>query len=429
MQCVYPSCKGQLQIAGSISLCPTCKEPVIICQGCGSPNRSAARFCRACGSAMQRAEVERSSFPSTFDWLQKARTIATIRDYFRIPPVAFHNHLYYFSTKGQLYRYSPTSAQAIPIVMLGSEVGQNAFIIREIGSQQFEALRDPWVIVASRFEIRGYSLIDGLTRTIAKLPNGVELICDLANTYCGIEYAAEKVHSFARQDAKLKWVSASFSAEQISIQEVPADDVAGPFKSGSEVFAYSETLLLHHTEQGIQRQPFPGGFHAWVQPGARDLKAPFGHPPQILKEGVVYIPGIFGGKPAFLMQMLRGNFSESAIIPMEEEACYTEESEGGLLLSMAGKLVSYRAAAPRQVETDSQLGSNRPGFAGTQLNAGFVETAGGERLRFYFGDKKIDHPLANFSGFVDCISLVHIGSALVMSYIKDNEHVGIASWQ
>lgn len=56
--------------------------------------------------------------------------------------------------------------------------------------------------------------MDGLTRTIAKVPNGLEPICDLANTYCGIEYAAEKVHIFARQDAKLKWVSASFSAGQ-----------------------------------------------------------------------------------------------------------------------------------------------------------------------------------------------------------------------
>ena len=428
MQCVYPTCKGHLQIAGDRSACPTCKEPVIRCQGCGTPNRSAARFCLSCGSVILRADVEQFAFPASVDWLQKPKVITSVRDYFRVAPVAFHNHLYYFSITGQVYRYSPTAPQAVPLSMLGSEVGQSAFIIRELRSQQFEPLRDPWLLVMSRSEIRGCSLADGLTKTIAKVATGFDLVSASGNHYTGIECVADRIHAFARRDNKLYWISAGFPSGQLSTLEMPADEVVGPFKSGSEAFAYSETLLLLYKEAGIQRYPFPSGFHAWVRPGARDLKVPFGHKPLILKESTVYIPGSFNGMPAFLLQRLRGNFSETAIIPIEEEACYAADYEGGLLVSLVGSLVSYSSAAPRQIVADGQLGASRPGFAGPNLNAGFVETAGGERLRLYSGDKKFDHSLASFPGFVDCISLTHIGSALVMTYIKDNEHVGIASW-
>lgn len=434
MRCVYPQCDGTLSLYGLAGFCQKCGEPIHGCPKCESPNRTFANFCRACGADLAHIPSQASTvLAETVAALSRPPVKALVSEAFWLAPLSWGGYLWLLSATGQIYRYSPFSNQAVPMQALGQGFGRCAFSIHEICSRHQPPETEPWFLTANRKSVKGFALVSRQVREIVSLPDGEEVLSDSLENYVNLECDPTRVYFLTRAGPQISLTSADFLSGEVRHFPLPAQSVVGPFRCGDIVFAYSETQLYSLRQDELRAHVFPAGFRAWTLQGARDLnqmflKPAFGRRPYILCGYSVYIPGTNAGGNAFLLQYLKGGVGGTAVIPLNEEATYSQDSAGRPIVSLSGRILTYSEASRQEVQSDPQLSPRLPSFVNGPVCAATAETAGGERIRFFADGKVVDVPVSQFPRYQECVGFYGLDLAVVMTYLTDSEHLGIASW-
>jgi hypothetical protein len=85
-------------------------------------------------------------------------------------------------------------------------------------------------------------------------------------------------------------------------------------------------------------------------------------------------------------------------------------------------------ARTREAAADAQITPRRAAFSSGGLTVAFVETAGGEKLRFFTAGDTCDCPLSQLPRFFDCLGFSGIGASLLMVYITEDQNTEVAVW-
>jgi hypothetical protein len=142
----------------------------------------------------------------------------------------------------------------------------------------------------------------------------------------------------------------------------------------------------------------------------------------------VYIPGSYANGAAFLYQRLAGGFGESAVIQWRGETTYRQDASGRPVLACEGSICTLNDTGTTPAVSDAQLSPRRVAFSAGQLSCGFVETAGGEKLRFFTGPNVLDTPLNYFPRFLAGVGYYTLGASFVFVYLRDDDQLGMATW-
>ena len=426
--CAYPGCESVIAIVGGVESCPACRQVIQFCAGCGSANRALARYCRACGAGIQFPSPSADRLIGDGRAFTKDPTRTVIDDLFWLAPVSHGGSLLCLSIAGQVYRFSPNSRSATPVVTLGSGFGKCAFIVRDIrsGGNWLE----PWLIAASNRELKGVSLLTGAVSHFAEAGEGEEFVANTPELYSALEADAESLYVLKRKGQVLHLSVVSLKDRSVRDFPVPSHTAAGPLRCGDTVICYSANEMFWFSGTGIRRQAFTGGFAAWTQPEASDFHVPTGRLPYMVCGRSVYIPGSMGSARVLLLQYSRGGMGESSVIRVPGECTYTQAASGQPVLALAGRIAGLAEAVQRDIRVDQQIIARRGAFSEGGLTVCFADTAGGERLRIFLKlPHPIDVPLGKVPGFSDCLDYSILGSCFVMSYLTDAENMGFAVWK
>ena len=333
------------------------------------------------------------------------------------------------SAAGQIYRLSPYSDQPVPVLTLGDAFGRCAFVIREVSASLDSDVIDAWLVTASSSEVKAVSLISGRSRTLATAANGETILANSVEEYSGLDADSSRVCFLRKSGGTVSLVVVEFRTGEVRSYDLPVENVVGPFRCGDLIFAYSDSQLFSLGPSGLSRRPFPRRFQAWINPEARDVRPSPGRLPFLVCRRSVYIPGTHVGRAAFLLQQAKGGAGESVIVSLPEEATYRQDLLGRPLLCGPGRVALLVEAAMQEVAVDAYINPRRAAFSSGDLTAAFVETSGGERLRF-FAMKGVtcDYPLSRLPHFFECVEFCGIGNSLLMVYLTDSGQTEVVVW-
>ena len=424
--CAYPICNGKIAIGNSIELCPSCGQTNQACSRCGATNRALARHCRACGASMQFPPPSAQVLIDGAGTFEQPPKRGQIDDTFWLAPTAYCGSLLCLSSSGQVYRLSPKTARATPIVAMGSGYGQGSFIIREIRAGG--DWPEPWLIAASTQEVKGISLVTGAAKVFAEASDGESFVASSLDHYGAVEADSVALYLLKRKGPALCLSAVPLAGPAAQDFPLPCDLAAGPFRCGDTVFAYSAKDLYWISGAGLRSRPFTRGFAAWINSDTREFHVATGRLPYMVCGRSVYIPGTFGGTSALLLQHTRSGFGESSVVRFAEDATYRQSFSGQPVLALTGRIAGLADAAIRDLRLDSQIISRRPAFADGALAACFVANAGGERLRIFRQSESYDFPIGLFPRFADCMEYSIVGNSFVMAYLTDLDKMEFAVW-
>jgi hypothetical protein len=428
MRCPYPRCDEVINLEGEVGECTYCREPLHACQKCRAVNRAMARFCQACGAAVEYPPFRPERLIQKHKALTRPARLVGIPNPVWVPPLSYRGYLWLLSSGGQLYRLSAQASEAVPIVMLGDGFGRCASVIREVAVSPESDLIDPWLVTASSHEVKAVSLISGRVRTLATADSGDRILADTLEKYWCLDVDPSRVYFLRRSSEAVSLMTVQFTTGEAHSYDLPTEDIIGPFRCGDLTFAYSATELFSLGPLGLRAHPFPAGFHAWTKPGAGEVRPGLGRLPFLVSGRTVYIPGTYARRPCFLVLRATGGMSESAIVPLPQETTYRQDSAGRPVLCTQGRIVLLEGSATREVAADPEISPRRVAFASGDLSVAFVEPTGGQRLRFFCRGATSDCPMKELPHFFECTEYCGIGTSLLMVYLTGSEQTEVAIW-
>lgn len=424
MHCPYADCGREIAIQRNLGICAGCGEPSFLCSACGAANRAFARWCRSC-----RAKIEypNPSFPESTAFSKQPR-LCQLAEPFWTAPVLYKGYLWFLSTGGGVFRFSPSSWEPIPVRSLGEGFGRCPFVIREIIISEDSDGPEPFLIAISPKEVKGISLVTLQTRELLSVAKEESILASSRVGFVAAEADARTIYILKTRNGTLYLASVDVVNGQLAEFPITASFAAGPILVGGKICVYSETSLYVLNNKHFQAFPLPSGFHAWVLPEARPLRSQFGKSPFLVAGKTLYIPGLENNVPGLLFITLLGTSPEMAFIPIRQEATYTQDLLNRPVLSTEKKVLLYQDAGSMSVKADDQLISRRPAYFADPDVVAFTQRAGGEWLRFYIGTGPQDYSTTKLHDFVEVMGFFGTGTCATLAYVDTNLSLGLAVW-
>lgn len=429
--CIYPGCGGDLRKFDGAGYCVRCLEPVRVCGSCSGWNRGLAPHCRLCSQPLGSYPADCLALGQLDGWDRAKRHDVTINENLWATPRAYGGYLWFLTAGGQLCRYSPFQGRYSEQHTFGPGVGYSTLLIGEIapaGSNGRPPRPEPFAITLNASNLIAFGM---LSRTPIELPppDGERFLADAVQEFQGMDSAGGAVWCLsANQSGSISLVKADIAERRREKWDLGLKAAAGPVLVDSYTLAWGRDEFAVFDGEHVRKQPFPSGFSAALSAGgAACPRTGLGRRPAVVHDQDVYLPGSFGGKPAFANICVRAGVMPIATLRLQDAAAYAQDSESRLIVAAEGRLDQYQQANPNTVWADPQLRPDRPPFSGAGLHAGFVQSAAGELLRFRLR-RSFDTNLPPGKNILDSHGFCTAGPALLCTYTSSDGEAAITSW-